>query len=293
MKYMDRYGNVTTEDSAQDRLLRMLYTSAPGRMLLKPLVSPLFSKIGGRVMNTRLSAGLISGFVRRNAIDLRLYEPKLYTSYNDFFTRKIRSRYRPVAKSEKVLISPCDGKLSVYPIHHDCSLCIKDTSYTVAQLVGSRQLAAKYAGGYAMVIRLTVDDYHRYCYAADGLKSKQHRIPGIFHTVNPIANDVMPIYKMNTREFCLLKTKNMGTILSMEVGALMVGKIVNKDRSSCPVTKGTEKGRFEFGGSTIVLLLQKDAVNVDADLLANTKAGYETYVTYGEQIATTSTSVYY
>ncbi|MDD3361375.1 MAG: phosphatidylserine decarboxylase [Hespellia sp.] len=290
MKYMDRYGTVTTEDSTQDRFLRMLYTNAPGRMLLKPLVSPLFSKIGGSVMNTRLSAGLVSGFVQRNAIDLHLYEPKIYRSYNDFFTRKIRPQYRPIATAEDVLISPCDGKLSVYPICNDCSLCIKDTVYTVSQLVGSRHLATKYAGGYAMVIRLTVDDYHRYCYAADGLKSNQYRIPGIFHTVNPIANDVMPIYKMNTREFCLLKTKNMGTLLSMEVGALMVGKIVNKELSSCQVKKGTEKGRFEFGGSTIVLLVQKDAVTVDADLLANTKAGYETYVKYGEQIAVTSTS---
>lgn len=287
MKYMDRYGTVTTEDSTQDRFLRMLYTNALGRMLLKPLVSPPFSKIGGSAMNTRLSAGLVSGFVRRNAIDLHLYEPKIYSSYNDFFTRKIRPQYRPIAKAENVLISPCDGKLSVYPIHNDCSLCIKDTSYTVLQLVGSRYLAAKYAGGYAMVIRLTVDDYHRYCYAADGLKSKQHRIPGIFHTVNPIANDVLPIYKMNTREFCLLKTKNMGTILSMEVGALMVGKIVNKELSSCQVKKGTEKGRFEFGGSTIVLLVQKDTVTVDADLLTNTETGYETYVKYGEQIAVT------
>ncbi|MDD2979865.1 MAG: phosphatidylserine decarboxylase [Hespellia sp.] len=287
MKYMDRYGTVTTEDSTQDRFLRMLYTNTPGRMLLKPLVSPLFSKIGGSAMNTRLSAGLISGFIRHNAIDLRLYEPKIYSSYNDFFTRRIRPQYRPIAGSEDILISPCDGKLSVYPIHNHCSLCIKDTVYTVSQLIGSRRLAAKYADGYATVIRLTVDDYHRYCYVADGLKSKQHRIPGIFHTVNPIANDVMPIYKMNTREFCLLKTKNMGTILSMEVGALMVGKIVNNESSSCPVTRGAEKGRFEFGGSTIVLLLQKDAVTIDADLLANTRAGYETYVKYGEQIAVT------
>ena len=43
-----------------------------------------------------------------------------------------------------------------------------------------------------------------------------------------MANDVYPIYKENTREYSLLKTKTFGTILMMEVGALMVGKIENR-----------------------------------------------------------------
>ena len=72
---------------------------------------------------------------------------------------------------------------------------------------------------------MTVDDYHRYCYVADGIKSSQKKIKGILHTVNPVANDACPIYKMNAREYCLLKTETLGTVLMMEVGALMVGKI--------------------------------------------------------------------
>lgn len=69
----------------------------------------------------------------------------------------------------------------------------------------------------------------------------------------------------------------------MEVGALMVGKIVNH-KESCPVVRGEEKGFFEFGGSTILLLLQKDAAKIRSDLWANTLSGYETQVRFGEAL---------
>lgn len=56
-------------------------------------------------------------------------------------------------------------------------------------------------------------------------------VPGIFHTVNPVANEVYPIYRENAREYTLLKTEKFGTVLMMEVGAMMVGKITNVDKN--------------------------------------------------------------
>ena len=103
--------------------------------------------------------------------------------------------------------------------------------------------------------------------------------------MNPVANDVYPIYKENTREYSLLKTKRFKTILMMEVGALMVGRITNYEEAGT-VRKGQEKGKFEFGGSTIILLLQKDAAVLDSDLIRNTEEGYETIVKMGERIGT-------
>ena len=64
--------------------------------------------------------------------------------------------------------------------------------------------------------------------------------------MNPAANDVYPIYKENAREYTLLKTKQFGTILMMEVGAMMVGKITNLHKNPATVKKGQEKGNFEF-----------------------------------------------
>ena len=61
-----------------------------------------------------------------------------------------------------------------------------------------------------------------------------------------MANDVYPIYKENTREYALLKTVNFGTVLMMEVGALMVGRIENVPLRG-RVKRGKEKGNFAFG----------------------------------------------
>ena len=80
-----------------------------------------------------------------------------------------------------------------------------------------------------------------------------------------------------------METENFGNILMMEVGATMVGRIVNYHGESA-VTRGQEKGRFEFGGSTIIALLEKDAAIIDEDLWENTKNGDETIVRMGEKI---------
>lgn len=56
------------------------------------------------------------------------------------------------------------------------------------------------------------------------------------------------------------------------------------DKKSVSVKKGQEKGWFEFGGSTIILLLQHGKVRLDYDLIENTENGYETVVRMGERI---------
>lgn len=283
MKYMDKDGNITIHVSGQDKLLRWMYTHALGRLLLKPLVMPWVSRLGGWFLGSPGSRFLIKPFVKRQNMDLEIYEKQDFESYNDFFTRQIKKQYRPIEGAAHTLISPCDGKLSVFTVDDVSRFSIKNTEYTLASLLRSEKLAGKFKGGYACVFRLTVDDYHRYCYVDSGRKSQNYRIPGVFHTVNPIANDMRPIYKENTREFSLLKSKHFKTILMMEVGALMVGRISNYD-DACEVQKGQEKGRFEFGGSTVILLFQKNAVRIHQNLIDHTNEGYETIVRMGESI---------
>ena len=122
-----------------------------------------------------------------------------------------------------------------------------------------------------------MDDYHRYIYIDDGFESRRVHIPGELHTVNPVANDVYPIYKENTREYALLKTVNFGTVLMMEVGALMVGRIENVPLRG-RVKRGKEKGNFAFGGSTVILMTQKERVLPDPDIFMNSEKGIETRV---------------
>ena len=283
MKYKDRSGNVMEQETKQDSILKLLYTKSWGRMLLKPFLAPWISRLAGAILDSRITTPLIMPFVKANQIDLTEYKPKYYNSYNEFFSREIKPEARPIDKDAKTLITPADGKLTVYPITEELQVTIKDTPYTIAELLKNKKVAKQYQGGYVVVVRLTVDNYHRYCYVADGLKGKNHFIKGVLHTVNPVANDYVPIYKENCREYCRIRTEQFGEIIQMEVGALMVGRICNYHQVK-QVKKGEEKGKFEFGGSTVVLILPKDSVVIDEDLLENTKEGYETLVKMGEHI---------
>ncbi len=282
--YITRDGMKIDGTTGQDHLLEVIYGHALTRMLLRPFLSPAVSDICGKFLSTRLSRRIIPSFVKKNHIDLGIYEKQEFDSYNAFFTRKIKAEQRPINEQKNILISPSDGKVTAYPITQEGRFWIKHTQYSAAQLLKDERLAERYMGGWIYVIRLTVDDYHRYCYVADGRKSRQRKIRGVLHTVNPVANDYYPIYKMNSREYCLLKTKELGTILLMEVGALMVGKINNHEEDSAQVKRGDEKGMFEFGGSTIVVMTEPGMAEPDKDIIHNTKAQAETLVKMGEPI---------
>lgn len=279
----DRKGAIYEDNSLQDRVLGWIYGHTAGRLLLRPFISKRISEFGGKIMDTRCSAFLVPAFVRCRSICMDDYERKKYVSFNDFFTRKLVPGARPIEDADNVWISPCDSRLSVYKIEEGCSFTVKHTRYTAARLLKDRRLAEKFAGGYVWIFRLCVDDYHRYVFVDRGTVSAGRRIEGVFHTVNPAANDAFPIYKENTREYCLLKTENFGTVLCMEVGALLVGRIENC-RGKKYVQRGEEKGHFAYGGSTVILMTQKGQVLPNGDLLRYSRRGIETKVKLGEMV---------
>lgn len=279
----DRNGNITEEDSFQDRLLEWMYAHRIGRILLRPLMLPFVSRIGGKLLNSRISRPVIRPFIYKQKINMSEYKEKQYVSYNDFFTRELVSGARKVEKAPGVFISPCDSRLMVYRIDGEGAFRVKHTFYTVQQLLRDKKLAERYRGGYVWVFRLCVQDYHRYIYVDNGRESAGRAIPGVFHTVNPAAGNRIPIYKENTREYSLLKSENFGTVLQMEVGALLVGKIENR-REKIYVKRGEEKGNFAFGGSTVILMTQAGKARPDKDILKNSARGIETGVKLGERI---------
>ena len=141
----------------------------------------------------------------------------------------------------------------------------------------------EYSGGKCLVYRLCVEDYHRYCFIDDGTLLEKRTIKGKFHTVSPLSKDYK-IYKENYREINILSTKHFGEVIHIEVGALLIGKIVNRD--AAVFEKGEEKGFFEPGGSTIVQLFKKDVVKMDDDLMRMSADHIETKVLYGEGVGT-------
>lgn len=270
-------------EGAQERVLSALYDHAAGRLLLKNLTAPWVSKAGGWLLSTRVSRFVVGPFARRSGIDLGEYLGAPYGSFNDFFSRRIRPELRPIPGDPDIFISPCDSRLTALPITPQARFTLKGTEYTLSSLLRNEELAEKFSGGWCLIFRLCVDDYHRYCYVADGDKEENIFIPGVLHTVNPIACDHYPIYKENAREYSLLHTENWGDILMMEVGALMVGKIVNH-HGAAHVARGQEKGCFQFGGSTVVLLVEQGRLDLNDPFPENSRQGTETRVRYGQAI---------
>ena len=95
---------------------------------------------------------------------------------------------------------------------------------------------------------------------------------------------IIDIFMANKREYCIVKNEKLGKVIVSEIGATMVGSIIQTYNEGEVVAKGEEKGYFKFGGSSVMILFQKDRVKFDEDLISNTKAGYETYVRMGEGI---------
>lgn len=288
MEWRDREGNLVPGDDGQDKLLKFIYGTTLGRIIVSFLINPWVSNLAGRIMDSKVSALAIKPFLKNSHIDMDEYEQRKFRSFNDFFTRRIREGKRPIDMEPSHLIAPCDSKLSVYPITTAARFCIKNTEYTMESLLKDKSLAKRYEGGIFLLFRLTVGDYHRYSYADSGKKGENIHIDGIYHTVNPIANDHYPIYKENTREYTILESDCFGSMLMMEVGATMVGRIVNYHGAGS-VQRGQEKGRFEFGGSTLVICLEKGKAIIDADIVHNTENGIETVVKLGQKIGIVGT----
>ena len=278
-----RTGEIIVTNEKQNKLLEKMYGSVLGRVLLKTLTAPAVSRIAGAFMDSRPSKLLIKPFIKRSSIDTSQYIMCGFRSYNDFFTRVVKPEKRPVDLVPEHLISPCDSKLTVYKISRNSIFRIKGSRYRVSDLLKNDFLANRYSGGYCLIFRLEVDDYHRYCYIDSGIKTDNTFISGELHTVNPIALARYNIYKRNSREYTVLHTDNFGDVVQVEVGAMMVGRIVNHHGEGA-FSRGQEKGKFEFGGSTIVMLFGKDSIVPDTDILRNSAEGIETVVKYGEKI---------
>lgn len=263
--------------------LRFLYQTVPGRVLLAVLSCRFVSGIAGVFLSLPLSRFFVPGFVKKNGIDLSEYEERRYRSFNDFFTRRVKPENRPVDPAPDALISPCDARLSVYPIRENSLFRIKNADYSVSSLLGED--GAAFAGGQCLVFRLCVDNYHRFCFFDGGEKTQTRFIRGKLHTVRPIATDSgVDIFARNCRTVSYLESKTFGRAAVCCVGALLVGRIVLSRPQAGTVLRGEEAGFFRFGGSTVVLLLPAGAARLDGDILKASKEGKEISVRYGERI---------
>lgn len=281
MLYMIKDREDNLDYDKEGKLVNFLYGNVIGRFIIKFLSLPFISKLIGLFLSSRFSKLFIKPFIKKNNIDMSIYEDVKYKSFNSFFIRK--KKQIDFIKDKNVFISPCDAKLTIYDVNEYSCFEIKNSFYSVRDLLNEDEIYKDYIDGKALVFRLCKDDYHRYHYVDDGSQGNNYFVKGVLNTVRPIAYRKCKVFKRNSREYTTLHTKNFGDIVEVEVGATLVGKIKNK-HDNYEFKKGEEKGMFLFGGSTIVLLIKKDVIDIDKDILNNSVRNIETRVKCGEKI---------
>lgn len=282
-------GKYEIEKVAGDKYLNWIYSSPLGMSLLEMFVKrKFFSSLYGRYCDTKLSARKVPQFIKDFDIDLSICRNSEgnFKSFNDFFSRKVTSEGRPVDMSAASLISPGDGRLLAHEnIDLNKLVQVKGITYSLNELVQKPDLLSSFDKGICMILRLCPTDYHRFHFVDSGICGSTKKIKGSYYSVNPVALEKKEkLFCQNKREWSLFKSDNFGDVLYVEVGATCVGSIIQTYSEGQKVSKGDEKGYFKFGGSTVIMFLQKGKVKIDEDILNQSSLGFETKVLFGEKI---------
>lgn len=267
---------------SDNKSIKFLYETVLGRCILKALVHPGVSKAAAKYLSSSQSAWIVPKFVKNHGIDLTPYVVPEggYKSFNDFFTRNIKEEY--VINSQAQLISPSDGLLTVSKITPEGLFFIKHTQYDLKALLKDEELANEFMGGSAFIFRLTPTHYHHYFFCTSGKILKNKVISGILHSVQPVCHEHYQVFAENSREYVVIEHPSLGKVIQMEVGALLVGKITNIPGMT-EATVATEKGYFEYGGSSIAVLT-KEPYELTEEIANRPKVDGEIPVRIGERL---------
>lgn len=233
----------------------IFYSSVTGRMFMKIIQKSGAFKIAAAFLRSGASKYMISSFIRKNSIDMSDFKGQSYRSFAEFFSRKKKTD--PCVAVDDALVSPCDSLLSVYEIDGDMQIPMKGSLYRISDLIPDDETAKIFKGGLCMIFRLEASDYHHFCACDDLKQGDVHFIPGELHSVQPIACERFPVYRLNRRWWSVLDTEHFGFAAQIEIGAMIVGGVKHIGENK-RMKKGEDMGNFELAGSTIALLFTEN-----------------------------------
>ncbi|ROU02025.1 phosphatidylserine decarboxylase [Marinobacter sp. R17] len=262
------------------------------------------SRLAGRLADNdqvpALKNRVVRWFIERYGVDMSEAvdaDPASYATFNDFFTRALKSGMRPVDEAPDALTSPVDGAISQLGAIKDGRIFqAKGQSFNLTELLGGDEQRAKpFAGGEFATIYLAPKDYHRIHMPLAGTLKEMAYVPGRLFSVNPVtAANVPNLFARNERVVTLFDTE-WGPMAMVHVGAMIVGSVETTwagvvapgtdgvssvDYSADkPIRfdKGDEMGRFRLG-STVILLFPKDVMQWSDEL------GPESVLRMGQRI---------
>jgi len=221
-----------------------------------------------------------------------------YNSFNEFFTRKLKSGSRPINPDVNIITSPVDGRVvQLGNIVKETLIQAKGITYSVSDLIKDKSLAKTFKEGFFVTIYLAPTNYHRIHSPFGGTIEKTKYLEGNLYSVNAKSTQkIKSLYSNNERTFYYIKSDNFYYGL-VSVGAAMVGSIVpfwntetnptkrnligmwneGPEKDIKAVNKGQELGYFQMG-STVILLFPS-GIEADKNFLYESKA-----VKFGEEL---------
>lgn len=288
--------SIETELVYGDSAIKFIYDNIFGQILAPLVASRLVSQLYGGYQDLSISKNKVPPFVEKFSIDLSVYKAgsvkaekkqNSYKNFNEFFIREFEEHQRSFVDDDNKMPAFSEARYFGHEeINDEVKIPVKGKLLNSNDLLGGSKWSKTFVGGPLLVARLCPVDYHRYHYPLSGNTLDSFQISGQYHSVNPIALQSKPeIFIVNERRASILETKKFGKLAYIEVGAAMVGKIIQSHDETTSHNKGDEKGYFLFGGSTVILLGEKGKWSPSADILRNTSDGIETYLQLGEEVA--------
>lgn len=280
--YFDRQRQeLVAERAYQADLLARLYHPAIAPFLLPIIKSRLFSKLWTWKDYLPSSRKKIRHFIQEYQLRSEEFIKQDFDHFADFFERSYQLSSRPRCPVPEIL-AVADGKLLVYPIEPHLSIDVKGRTYSLAELFPKQEDWSLYIGGYLFLYRLAMEDNHHYLFAESGPIVDQSDYIGSLHTIRELGHRHSPVFIENQRSACKIHPAKLGPIWQMEIGALTVGRIINRPLTQA--RRGEEKGYFKLGGSSIIVLYPAGSLKIDPDILNWSQQGIETQVRMGERI---------
>ena len=284
-----------TEQVFGEAWLRWTYESALGRLSLGLVKRAIVSRLYGWRMNRRYSAQHILPFITKYNLDVDEFAKNAfsYRTFNEFFFRALKPGARPIAGGDRIATLPADGRhLAFQQLDAAAGFFVKGQRFDLAAFLGEshlpadqRPLTAEFSDGSLLISRLCPVDYHRFHFPVTGLPDEARLINGWLYSVSPIAlrRNLGYLWE-NKRMLTLVDSPSFGRVLVAEIGATMVGSILQTYSPGKSVAKGQEKGLFRFGGSCVVTIFAPGRIRFDADLLEQSARQTEVYARMGERL---------
>ena len=290
VEYFNRHtGRVEREEIYGEAALRWAYENPLGQLTNWAFARRAWlGKLYGAWMSSPTTRDKVPLFIEKFNVDVSEFaqSPDSYTSFNDFFVRKLKPGARPLDPDPNAVVFGADGRHLGFPDASQAEgVFVKGQKWNIAALLGDAELARAYARGTLVLSRLCPVDYHRFHFPANGTPGTPRLINGSLWSVNPIAlrRNLAYLWE-NKRMVTILETPRFGRVVLMEIGATNVGSINQTYAPGQPVQRGDEKGFFAFGGSATATIFEPGPVKLAEDLVEQTRQGRELYARMGTKM---------